>query len=228
MLGTQSNSKEKIFISDEDKKSAETSVLMALCLFSIIMLATYLMVINYTAVTSEVTTFFTEISKNKNQRFQLGEIKLGSSLASLKKSRPDSIVGVTASGKISAAYKEGGAIYTAWYGEEGPKNFSYRMRYDNTFSNTDEDAIIYEISERHGTPSTNSCNARITDGVRACKFTWWLSDGVKLEVATRTPIKSTDSANDSVKVAMIATDTRLKSRVNRGAEGLLIKGGLIR
>ena len=224
MLGTQANSEKKFYVSNADKKNAEISALVALCLFSIIMLATYLMVLNYTAVTSEVTTFFTEISKSKNQRFQLGEIKLGSSLASLKKSRPDSIVGVTASGKISAAYKEGSAIYTAWYGEEGPKDFSYRMRYDNTFSNTDEDAIIYEISERHGAPSTNSCNARITDGMRACKFTWWLSDGVKLEVATRTPIKS----NDSVSLTMIATDTRLKNRVNRGAEGLLIKGGLIR
>ncbi|MCK5167534.1 MAG: hypothetical protein KAQ66_09445 [Rhodospirillaceae bacterium] len=224
MLGTQANSEEKFLISNEDKKNADTSALMALCLFSIIMLATYLMVLNSTTVTNEVTTFFTEISKTKNQRFQLGEIKLGSSLVSLKKSRPDSVVGVTASGQITAAYKEGSAIYTAWYGEEGPKDFSYRMRYDNTFSDTDEDAIIYEISERHGSPSTNSCNARITDGVRACKFTWWLSDGVRLEVVTRTPIKS----NNKINLTIIATDTRLKSRIQRGVEGLLIKGGLIR
>ena len=224
MLRTPTNSAEKFLISDEDRKNADMSVLVALCLFSLILLATYLMVLNYAAVTSEVTTFFTEISKTKNQRFQLGEMKLGSSLASLKKSRPDSVVGISASGQISAAYKEGSATYSAWYGKEGPRDFSYRMRYDNTFADADEDAIIYEISERHGAPSTNSCNARITDGMRACKFTWWLSDGVKLDVQTRTPIKS----NDHVSLTIIATDTRLKSRIRRGVEGMLIKGGLLR
>ena len=223
MLGTQTNSEKSFLVSDEDKKNADMSALMALCLFSLIMLATYLMVLNYSAITGEVTTFFTEISKTKDKKFQLGEIKLGSSLASLKKSRPDSIIGVTASGKITAAYKEGSAIYSAWYGEEGPRNFSYRMRYDNSFTDTDEDAIIYEISERHGAPSTNSCNARITDGMRACKFTWWLSDGVRLDVQTRTPIKS----NDRVNLTIIATDTRLKGRVQRGVEGMLVKGGFI-
>ena len=213
---------DKLITVNDGKSDESTSVLVALFLFSLIMLATYLMVMKYNATNNEATSFFTEISKSKNQRFQIGDMKIGASLASLKKANPSSVVGVNASGQVSAYYNDGGATYSAWYGEEDQRSFSYMVKYDNVFQNTDEDAVVSELSEKYGAPSTNSCNARITDGVRACKFTWWLKDGVRFDAITRKPIKNGDWLN----LTIVATDTRLKNRAQRKIEGSLIKGGL--
>lgn len=198
------------FLTGNGKTNADASILGMLCIFSLLMLASYIMVMNPKALSNETTSFFVELSESKNQRFQMGHIKLGSSLADLRKLRSDAIAGVTSSGNVSAIYKDGGATYSAWYGTEGSRNFSYRVRYDNNFTNTDEDAFISEISERFGGPSTSSCNARITDGMRACKFSWWLPDAVRLDVSTRTPIKNTDH----LKLTIIATDTRQIGRAH--------------
>lgn len=222
MINATDNSEKKFLIKKDDDQKEDVSILVALCLFSLILLAAYLTVINRNMVTGEVTSFFTEISKSKNQRFQIGDMKIGSSLMSLKKIKPSAIVGVNATGQVSAQYKDGDATYTAFFGNEGSRSFSYIIRYDNVFNNTDEDAVINEISEKYGSPSTNSCNARITDGVRACKFTWWLPDGIILDAVTRQPIKDGEWLN----LTIIATDTRLKNRIQRGIEGTLIKGAI--
>ncbi|MDH3335733.1 MAG: hypothetical protein OEL50_03720 [Rhodospirillaceae bacterium] len=221
MASSTTNYLDKSSTIKNEKGDESMSTLVAMFLFSLILLAAYLMVMRYNASTVQTTSFFTEISKSKNQRFQIGDMKIGTSLKSLKKANPSSVVGVSANGQISAHYSDGSATYTAWYGEEGPRSFSYMIKYDNVFQNTDEEAIVYELSEKYGAPSANSCNARITDGVRACKFTWWLKDGVRFDAITRRPIKTGDWLN----LTIVATDTRLKNRAQRGVEGTLIKGG---
>ncbi|MDH5188295.1 MAG: hypothetical protein OEW37_04990 [Rhodospirillaceae bacterium] len=222
MANPATNYLDKSAAVNDEKNIEETSALVALFLFSLILLASYLMLISYNPETGGATSFFTEISKSKDQSLQIGDMKIGASLTNLKQINPEAITGVNANGQISANYKDNGATFTAWFGKEGVRTFSHTIRYDNVFFDTDEDAVIYELSTKYGSPSTNSCNARITDGVRSCKFTWWLKDGMRFDAITRQPIKSADWLN----LTIIATDTRLKNRAQRKIEGALIKGAI--
>ncbi|MCK5444372.1 MAG: hypothetical protein KAI73_02040 [Rhodospirillaceae bacterium] len=204
------------FHAGQSKKDPDISALVALCLFAFLMLAALLMIKNYNGFAPKVTNFFTQIRKQQNDQFQIGDFKLGTSLASLQAKRPDVMGGVNARGQIVASYLDSGARYTAWYGRDGETIFSYRARYDTILNDIDEEAVVYEIISAHGAPSTDSCNARITDGMRACKYSWWLGKGQRLDLATRTP---TDGS-DILKVTMIATDTRLQRRALQSPKGV--------
>ncbi len=204
-------------IDGKSEHNADISILVALCLFAIIMLAALIATQNRTVLSTELTSFFIEINKERNSGFQLGPLKLGATLQSHRAKRPDGVVSVNAKGNIALSFEESGATFTVWYG--GPeKQLAYRTRMSTAFEgNANEDAID-AIIKRYGSPSITSCDRRVTDGVLACNYSWWLPSDIRVDIASRVsaPIRGDNTGQiKSGTLTTMVTDTRLMGRVLR-------------
>lgn len=84
-----------------------------------------------------------------------------------------------------------------------------------------EDDYLSTIAKRYGAPSVSSCSRRITDGMRDCRFTWWMPGELRLDMNSRQDTRAS-SSTPRLMVSLVATDTRLENRIRRAHLGTKI------
>ncbi len=198
----------------QERKQNENdiAVLFAMCVFAFLVLGTFLAVKFTPGLEFRLSAFFSVIGATDHPGYQLGNVKLGTTMDVLRQQQPDAIKGMTANGSLTLSYQDDEANYTVWYAEDGPYHIAYKARQSRVIEGMSEDDYIGSLAKRYGAPSVSTCSRRITDGMRECRFTWWMSGEVRMDLHSRQEL-GTDVQR--LLVTQIATDTRLEGRIRR-------------
>jgi len=190
----------------------DIAALFAMCVFTFLVLGTFVMIKITPGMEFKLGAFFSKIGATPNPAYQLGNVKLGTTMDVLRTSQPGAQKAMTSNGSILLSFSEKDAKYMVWYGEDGPYHIAYKARQNRTIEGISEDDYIGTIAKRYGAPSVSTCTRRITDGLRDCRFSWWMPEEVRLDLISR---QDTSAATPRLDVTMIATDTRLEGRIQR-------------
>jgi len=194
------------------RKKNDIVVLLAMCAFVFLVLGTFMAIKFTPGVEFKLGSFFSMIGSNGQSHYQLGNVKLGTTLNVLRQSQPNAQKAITSGGAILLSFTEGDAKYMVWYGEDGPYHIAYKARQNRIITGMSEDDYIGTIAKRYGAPSVSSCTRRITDGVRDCRFSWWMPGEIRLDLISR---QNKTASLPHLDITMIATDTRLEGRIMR-------------
>jgi len=195
----------------------DITVLLAMCGFLFLVLGTFALIKFTPGLEFRLGSFFSMIGPNAQSGYQLGNVKLGTTMDVLRRSQPDAQKAITSGGAILMSFADGDAKYMVWYGEDGPYHIAYKARQNRTITGMSEDDYIGTIAKRYGAPSVSACTRRITDGIRDCRFSWWMPGEMRLDLISRQDATdpSATTATPNLEVTMIATDTRLEGRILR-------------
>jgi len=194
----------------DHRSDKDISVLFAMFLFAFLVLGTFIMIKITPGMEFKLGSFFSMVSNKPHPGHILGNVKLGTTMNVLSAQQPNAEKAIAANGAITLAFDEGDARYTVWYGEDGPYHIAYKARQHRAITGMSEDDFIGTIAQRYGAPSVSTCTRRIADGVRDCRFSWWMPGEVRLDLNSRQLIGSTEQR---LMVTMTATDTHLESRI---------------
>jgi len=200
----------------QEKRENDIAVLVAMCLFSFLVLGTFAMVKFTPGMEFKLGSFFSIIGATEHPGYQLGNVKLGTTMDVLRTRQPGAQKAMTARGAITLSYQEDNSDYTVWYGEDGPYHIAYKARQNRIITGMSEDDYIGSIARLYGAPSVSTCSRRITDGLRDCRFSWWMPGEIRLDLNSRQDLSQNNStAQPRLMVTQVATDTRLEGRIRR-------------
>lgn len=187
-------------------------VLLAMCAFVLLVLGTFMAIKFTPGMEFKLGSFFSMLGSNGKSSYQLGNVKLGTTLNVLRRNQPNAQKAITSGGAILLSFADGDAKYMVWYGEDGPYHIAYKARQNRIITDMSEDEYIGTIAKRYGAPSVSSCTRRITDGVRDCRFSWWMPGEVRLDLISR---QTGNAVAPQLDITMVATDTRLEGKIMR-------------
>ncbi len=193
-------------------KDTDIKTLALMCLFAFFILGSFIMIKMTPGMEFKISTFFSMAGVRDHPGYQLGNVKLGTTMDILRKDHPDAYKAMAPNGAVTLSYTDTDGNYTVWYGEDGPYHIAYKARRNHTVTDTSEDEFIRNVSKRYGGPSVTSCNRRLTDGMQECKYSWWMPGELRLDVISR---RDPSVARGDMNVTMMATDTRLEGRIRR-------------
>lgn len=197
-------------------KGKEVPILLAMCLFSFLVLGTYLLIKFTPGMEYKLGAMFYATNDRFSSAYQVGNVRLGTTMDVLRAVQPHAQKAIAPNGAITMAFVDGDSSYQIWYAEDGPYNIAYKARKDQVVMGQSEDDYINALAKEYGAPSVSSCSRRTSDGVRDCRFSWWMPGEIRIEVISRQDqsVDKTD-ASASLSVTTITTDTRLEGRMFR-------------
>ena len=194
------------------RRDNDMAILFAMCVFTFLVLGTYVMIKITPGMEFKLGSFFSMIGGDPSSSYQLGKVKLGTTMDVLRTSQPGAQKTMASNGAILMSFTEEDAHFIVWYGEDGPYHTAYKVRQNRTITDMSEDDYIGTIAKRYGAPSVSTCSKRITDGLRDCRFSWWMPGEVRLDLVSRQDI---GAPTPSLDITLITTDTRLEGRIMR-------------
>ena len=203
------------------RRDNDVAILFAMCVFTFLVLGTYVMIKVTPGMEFKLGSFFTMISGEGSSGYQLGNVKLGTTMDVLRTSQPGAQKSMASNGAILMSFTDEDAQYVVWYGEDGPYHTAYKERQTRTVTGMGEDEYIGTIAKRYGAPSVSTCSKRMSDGLRDCRFSWWMPGEVRLDLISR---QDTSLPTPRLEVTLITTDTRLESRILRGQMTTTVQG----
>lgn len=191
-------------------------VLAAMCGFAFLVLGAFVLIKMLPDSELKIGAFLNSYLDQRNETsFTLGTVQLGTTIDQVRERHGHAVKGVTADGSITMAFLDGNDRYIVWYGEDGPRHIAYKARQMRELTGISEDEFIGSIAERYGAPSISTCSRRVLDGMRDCRFSWWIPGEVRMDVTSR---KDPRVANPTLKVTLQITDTRKEGRLRRIAQ----------
>lgn len=197
---------------EKRKGDNDITILLVMCAVAFLILGGLVLIKITPGTEFKLGSFFSAIGAKEHPGYTLGSVKLGTTMDVLRLQQPHAQKGITASGAITLAFDEQDAQYTVWYGEDGPYHIAYKARQSRIVTGMSEDDYIGEIAKRFGAPSVASCTRRITDGMRDCRFSWWMPGELRLDLNSRQDLSAT---TPRLMITLITTDTRLEGRLQR-------------
>ncbi|OEJ69062.1 hypothetical protein [Magnetovibrio blakemorei] len=197
-------------------KGKEIPILVAMCLFSFLVLGTYMLIKFTPGMEYKLGAMFYTTNDRASSAYQIGQIRLGTTMNVLRAVQPHAQKAIAPNGAITMAFSDGDSSYQIWYAEDGPYNIAYKARQDQVVRGQSEDDYINTLAKQYGAPSVSSCTQRTSDGVRDCRFSWWMPGEIRIEVISRQDQAIDRSTSSSrLMITTITTDTRLEGRMFR-------------
>ncbi|MCW8915966.1 MAG: hypothetical protein OQK24_08950 [Magnetovibrio sp.] len=194
------------------EKDNDIKTLVLMCLFAFLILGSFVMIKMTPGMEFKISTFFSMAGMKERTGYQLGNVKLGTTMDVLRKDHPDAHKAMAANGAVTLSYNDTDGDYTVWYGEDGPYHIAYKARRNHTVTDLSEEEFVRNVSKRYGGPSVTSCNRRLTDAMQECQYSWWMPGELRLDMISR---RDPSIPNADINVTMMATDTRLEGRIRR-------------
>ncbi len=158
----------------------------------------------------KIGRFFSVFSARTSDRMRLGDIELGTTMEMLRERHPNAIKTASAHGVVTLAFARDNNRYTVWYAKEGSYRVAYKARRNLDVGGVSEDEYLRKITQRYGAPSLSSCSKSLIDGLRNCRYTWWLPGRIRLDVDSRQDIHA---AVARLRITTQITDTQLAGRL---------------
>jgi|GEM_PF-1331569 len=190
----------------------DIGALFAMVVFTFLVLGTFIMIKVTPGMEFKLGSFFSMIGGSTQPNYHLGKVELGTTMDVLRTRQPDAQKTMASNGAILMSFTEEDAQFIVWYGEDGPYHTAYKVRQNRTITGMSEDEYIATFAKRYGAPSVSTCSKRITDGLRDCRFSWWMPGEVRLDMISR---QSNDAPVQRLDITLITTDTRLEGRIMR-------------
>lgn len=197
---------------EKPRRQMDISILVTMLFFVLIVIGTYAAIKLMPGMEFKMGSFFTALSNKPQADTVVGNIKLGSTLDVLREKYPYAEKAVAANGALTMGYDDGDSRYTIWYGEDGPYHIAYKARQYRVLPGVSEDDYVNDIVKKFGAPSVSTCSRSIVDGMRDCRFSWWMPDELRLDLTSR---QDTSTKDPRLMVTLVATDTRLEGRIQR-------------
>ncbi|MEG3617981.1 hypothetical protein V5T82_05890 [Magnetovibrio sp. PR-2] len=201
-------------------KDNDLTMLLMLCLFAFLMLGGFVFVKVTPGVDFNFAALFSMAGVKNDPAYQLGNVRLGTTLDILRKDFPNAYKAMSANGSVTMSFSDDDGDYTVWYGEDGPMHMAYKVRQNYNAQSVSEDELVNTVAKRYGRPSVSECSKRSTDGVRECRYSWWLRGELRLDMVTRL---SQREAPGITQVTMMATDTNMETQVRRANLGTNVR-----
>lgn len=196
----------------EQGKDNDLAMLITLCVFAFLMLGGFVFVKMTPGVDFNIAALFSMAGVKEDPAYQLGNVRLGTTLDVLRKDFPHAYKAMSANGSVTMSFSADDGDYTVWYGEDGPTHLAYKVRQNYAADPVSEDELINAVAKRYGAPSVSTCSKRTTDRARECRYSWWLRGELRLDMITRLGLRE---APTTTHVTMMATDTRMENQVRR-------------
>ncbi|MBL4613365.1 MAG: hypothetical protein JKY27_00610 [Magnetovibrio sp.] len=196
----------------KEPRQNDIKVLLVMCAFSFLVLGSFVAIQMVPGLKFNLGSLFSTIRTNEQPGYALGNVKLGTTLDVLRERHPNAQTGISSSGVITLAFAEKDARYTVWYAEDGPYHIAYKARQNQIITDMSEDDYISSIAKRYGAPSVSSCTRRLSDGLRDCRFSWWMPGKLRLDMNSR---QNPNATTPRLMITLVATDTRMESRIRR-------------
>jgi len=207
---------EVLYSQPETKKSGDNDikVLVWMCLIAVLVLSSFAMIQVIPGAQFKIGALFSSMGMTEHPGYELGNVKLGTTMDVLRETQPQAQKSITANGSIALSFNEDDANYVVWYGEDGPYHIAYKARQNRIVTGMSEDEFISKITTKYGAPSVSTCTQRLMDDVRDCRYSWWMPGELRLDLISRQSTNTTNGAN-KLSVTLTATDTRLEGRIRR-------------
>ncbi|TCS64046.1 hypothetical protein [Varunaivibrio sulfuroxidans] len=186
----------------------DISILIGLLTVSVIALGLFI-AMSFTSTPDEAEKFFTQLSSQKAHTFHMGDAWLGDTLDNLKRKHPEVKIAVNRNGEAVAAFADDSGLYTVRYVSRKERNIAYQVRFEHTFKGMGEDQVIAHISKEYGRSASSDCKINATGRNKVCMLKWWLTDGIVLDVVTRS---HNGDGTPSTAVSITASDTFLQDQ----------------
>ncbi len=190
----------------------ELPMLLAMCVFSFLVLGTYAMVKFTPGMEFKLGALFSTANDRPSSAYLIGNIKLGTTMDVLRAAHPNAQKAIAPNGSITLGFADAGSTYQIWYGEDGPSLIAYKARHDQIIEGISEDDYINTLAKDYGSPSLSTCTRRTSDGVRDCRFSWWMPGDMRVDLISR---QDQSPSPSRLMVTTITTDTRLEGRMIR-------------
>lgn len=186
----------------------DISILIGLLIASVVALGLFI-AMSFTSAPSDGEKFFAQLSDQKAHSFHMGDAWLGDTLDNLKRKHPDVKLAVNRNGGAVAAFADDTGLYTVRYISRKERNIAYQIRFEHTFKGMGEDQVIARISKEYGRSTSSDCKINATSRSKECTLKWWLTDGIVLDVITRS---QNEEGVPATTVSIIASDTFLQDQ----------------
>ena len=190
----------------------DLGILAVICLVSLLALAAFVSYTVYGATPAPWQTVIAEL-RQRNAAFTVAGATLGMTPAEMRHIHPDMSSTVGRDGSEKAAFRHQGGRYTVWFLRPSQGHKAYRIRYQEAFEGSEEQAVHDSLMRAFGMPTASDCDRGGVTADKACRFRWWVGDGVAVDAGTQVvksfPVRSQTS------VTVMATDTRLEGRQRR-------------
>ena len=188
-------------------------VLLWMCLIAFMVLSSFAAVKLIPGAEFRLDALFKTWSGNGHPNYQLGKVKLGTTMNILEDRHPGAQKAVAANGSIALSFNEADARYLVWYALDGPYHIAYKARQNRDVTGVSEADYVAKFVQEYGAPSVSTCSKRIMDAVRDCHYSWWLPAELRVDLITRVGTSAT--ATDKLHVTLTATDTHMENRIQR-------------
>lgn len=201
---------------EKEPSGKELPMLIAMCLFSFLVLGTYMLIKFTPGMEYKLGSLFYGATARASSAYQVGSINLGTTIDVLRAQHPHAQKAIAPNGSITMAFNDANSTYQIWYAEDGPNHIAYKARQDQVIKGMSEDDYINTKSKEYGAPSVSSCTRRTSDGVRDCRFSWWMPGEMRIDIISRQEQAPDHTALASrLMVTTLTTDTRLEGRMFR-------------
>jgi len=201
-------------------RDKDVSLLVALCVFSLALLGSFVALKLIPKPGLDLASFFSLAKTRDAAQKNWGMEKLGTTIDVLRARQPGALQTTSKNGSIMVSFSEDDGRYLVWYGQDGADQIAYKSRQNRIIEDTSEESYIATIAKRYGAPATSECNRAIASDQRDCQFSWWTPDEVRLDLTSRRSVKDTTANLD---VTLVATDTRLEGRILRNQLSTTLK-----
>ena len=204
----------------EQGKDNDLAMLLVMCLFAFMMLGGFVFIKMTPGVDFNIASLFSMAGVKESSAYTLGNVRLGTTLDVLRKDFPNAYKAMSANGSVTMSFTDDDGNYTVWYGEDGPTHLAYKVRQNYSSDEVSEDELVNTVAKRYGRPSVSTCSKRSTDGVRECRYSWWLRGELRLDMVTRLSLREAPTRTN---ITMMATDTNMETQVLRANLGTTVR-----
>ncbi len=155
--------------------------------------------------------------KQEKTEFSLGGIRFGMTPETVRRLNPSFSLGKASAGNQTGTFiSSSGGVYKVSFLDARGGRKAFRLRFDRSYDNFDENDLIFKISEKFGRPATSNCYNSSFTGSKECRFSWLVA-GISLKAVISHFIIRGKKGRTTL--MLIAVDTLIEGRRLRSLRG---------